>query len=143
MEKFKEAYNAHLANGVGNLTSRIMKMAEAYDVLLKRDISVESIDKANSIPDSHKKYYDAYEINQACNDIWNLIQHTDKLIQTEEPFKTIKRDEKQGKAQILRLLLNLYTIALLLRPILPETSRKILGLIETGKAPAEPLFMRK
>jgi len=27
MEKFKESYNANLANGIGNLTSRIMKMA--------------------------------------------------------------------------------------------------------------------
>ncbi len=30
IEKFKEAYNAGLANGIGNLTSRIMKMAEAH-----------------------------------------------------------------------------------------------------------------
>ncbi|NJO55898.1 MAG: class I tRNA ligase family protein, partial [Rhodospirillales bacterium] len=28
LEKFKESYNANLANGIGNLTSRIMKMAE-------------------------------------------------------------------------------------------------------------------
>src|SRR6185503_18100280 len=28
MERFKDAYNAGLANGLGNLTSRIMKMAQ-------------------------------------------------------------------------------------------------------------------
>ena len=27
-EKFKEAYNANLANGLGNLVSRVMKMSE-------------------------------------------------------------------------------------------------------------------
>src|SRR3989338_5878225 len=29
-EKFKEVYNANLANGLGNLVSRICKMAEQY-----------------------------------------------------------------------------------------------------------------
>ena len=30
MERFKEAYNSGLANGLGNLTARILKMAESY-----------------------------------------------------------------------------------------------------------------
>ncbi len=29
-EKFKQAYNANLANGLGNLVSRIMKMSQTY-----------------------------------------------------------------------------------------------------------------
>ena len=30
LEKFKEVYNAHLANGLGNLVSRVMKLSEKY-----------------------------------------------------------------------------------------------------------------
>jgi methionyl-tRNA synthetase len=33
MDKFKDAYNAHLANGLGNLVSRVMKMAEANSIM--------------------------------------------------------------------------------------------------------------
>ncbi|MBI5005046.1 MAG: methionine--tRNA ligase, partial [Candidatus Lloydbacteria bacterium] len=34
-EKFIEAYNANLANGLGNLVSRVMKMATSYGVRIK------------------------------------------------------------------------------------------------------------
>ena len=34
MERFKDAYNANLANGLGNLVSRILTMAESYGVKL-------------------------------------------------------------------------------------------------------------
>jgi methionyl-tRNA synthetase len=37
LERFKEAYNAKLANGIGNLVSRIMKMATSNDIKLKEE----------------------------------------------------------------------------------------------------------
>jgi methionyl-tRNA synthetase len=37
MEKFKEAYNAGLANGLGNLVSRVMKMAEKSGVVARNE----------------------------------------------------------------------------------------------------------
>ena len=41
MERFKTSYNANLANGLGNLVSRVMKMSETY---LSAPISMKPID---------------------------------------------------------------------------------------------------
>ncbi len=136
MEKFKEAYNSGLANGLGNLVSRVMKMAETNGVVLKIEDSIK-IDIAK-----HEEYYKNYEINKVCDDIWSKIQELDKYIQDNQPFKTVKTDLEKGKSQISFLLASVYSIANTLKPILPGTSDKILKAIEQGKV-SEPLFLRK
>ena len=40
MDKFKDAYNANLANGLGNLAGRIIKMSETY---LEKPVNAEVI----------------------------------------------------------------------------------------------------
>ena len=65
------------------------------------------------------------------------------FIQTTEPFKVIKTDEVKGKELILEMVSKLYEIAVLLEPIMPDTSSKILELVKENKKPANPLFLRK
>lgn len=137
LEKFKEAYNAHLANGLGNLVSRVMKMAESNGVALD--------EKATPVLDSkkHENFYASFEINKVCDDIWSRIQETDKFIQEYQPFKTVKTDAEKGKQQISFCLASIYHIAEALEPIMPETSKIILEGVKNGKMPEKPLFMRK
>jgi methionyl-tRNA synthetase len=135
LEKFKESYNAHLANGLGNLVSRVMKMAETNNIKLDTKF-VPTQDPR------HDAFYAGYEINKVCDDIWLRIQHADKFIQDNQPFKVIKTDEAKGKEQISYLLTQIAEIAHLLRPILPSSSGKIIKALEENKIDA-PLFMRK
>ncbi len=135
-EKFKESYNAHLANGLGNLVSRVMKMAETNAVILDEKAAPDFDKKL------HADFYTKYEINKVCDDIWLRIQNSDKFIQENQPFKTVKVDLKKGKQQISFLLANIYYIANALKPILPETSERILNVIKVGKIEMA-LFMRK
>lgn len=136
LDKFKESYNANLANGLGNLVSRVMKMAETSSVELnEKDAPEFDLIK-------HEEFYSKYEINKACDDIWSRIQDCDKYIQENQPFKTIKTDLEKGKSQISFLLASVYHIANSLKPILPETSDKILKFVKLGKV-SEILFMRK
>jgi methionyl-tRNA synthetase len=136
MNMFKDAYNAHLANGLGNLVSRVMKMAETNGVSLDES-------KAPALDTSkHAEFYKNFEINKVCEDIWLRIQETDKYIQENAPFKTVKVDLEKGKEQIGFLLASVYHIAKSLEAILPETSVKILAAVKAGKLEA-PLFMRK
>ncbi|MFA6601333.1 MAG: methionine--tRNA ligase, partial [Candidatus Paceibacterota bacterium] len=44
VEKFKDAYNAHLANGLGNLVSRVMKMAETNTIKFDSKLAKEFAD---------------------------------------------------------------------------------------------------
>lgn len=142
-EKFKEGYNAGLANGLGNLVSRVVKMCVNYDVSVKVD-ELKNIWETNSDSElkKYKSYFEKFEFNKALDLIWNKIGEMDKKITDTQPFKLIKTDEKKAKEIISELVFDLYKIAKLLEPVMPETAQKIQKIIEDKKMP-EPLFLRK
>ncbi|MDQ5968926.1 MAG: methionyl-tRNA synthetase [Patescibacteria group bacterium] len=135
-ERFKDAYNANLANGLGNLVSRIMKMAKDN---IDRPVVV-------SDPEDFLKYlsfFDTYEINKATDYIWAEIGSMDLFIQNNQPFKLVKTDKTAGQKMISSLVVRLYSVARMLNPIMPETSSKIKELIIKNQTPETPLFIRK
>ncbi|HPS21388.1 MAG TPA: methionine--tRNA ligase [Candidatus Paceibacterota bacterium] len=136
VERFKEAYNSGLANGLGNLTSRILTLSEKY---LTEKINFEDI----KISQEFFEHLEKFEIQKAAEFVWNKIGELDKRIQETEPFKVIKIDEEKGKELIKENILKLYEIALLTEVLLPETSKKIQELIKSNKKPETPLFLRK
>ena len=136
MEKFKDAYNAGLANGLGNLVSRVVKMAETNDVHFEVEIN------ARELVALYAENYDGFELNKVCDAIWKKIQAADKFIQENEPFKKVKVDAAAGKADILYLLGEVAAVGVALGPILPETSAKIAQAIKENKI-LTPLFLRK
>ncbi|MFA6295675.1 MAG: methionine--tRNA ligase [Candidatus Paceibacterota bacterium] len=145
MEKFKEAYNAHLANGLGNLTSRIMKMAESNAIKFDDEVAKDFAGSKEMI-DIQAKYtegFEKYDLQQASNAVWELIGNTDSLIQVEQPFKKIKTDKTAGEKDIKELLARLNLIGNMLLPFIPKTAEIILGLVKENKMPEVPLFARK
>jgi methionyl-tRNA synthetase len=145
MEKFKEAYNAHLANGIGNLTSRIMKMATmnnvVFDVTVAKEFAASK--EMAELHKEHMKGFETFNIQQACNAIWELVAITDKIIHEREPFKKIKTDKAGAEKDIRELLARLDMIGTMLLPVLPTTAARIVDLVQTGKMPEAPLFGRK
>ncbi|MBI1839036.1 MAG: methionine--tRNA ligase [Candidatus Colwellbacteria bacterium] len=138
MGKFREAYNANLANGLGNLVSRIMKMAETYNV--KPELPNKN--EATSAQEVFKSL-ENYKFNEAMNSIWREIHDMDLLIQEGKPFNLIKTDEGKAKEIIGDLVKRLWGLAINLEPLMPETSEKIQELVAAGKSPETPLFPRK
>lgn len=137
IERFKDAYNSGLANGLGNLTSRILTLSEKYlpeGFMLNRGFIPIS-----QIPE----LMDNFRIQGAINTIWNLIDILDKYIQETQAFKVIKENEDHGKKLIIAYVTRLYDIAVALKPFLPETSETIQKLILKNKKPEQPLFLRK
>ncbi len=171
MAKFKETYNAGLANGIGNLTSRIMKMA-ADNILgtcHSRDLSSGTLPRHSKLCEGETKeedgnlcesklsietfadigcpeFFDAienYNLQKAMNCIWEKIALLDQKIQKEQPFALVKTDKEKGVALIAELVRSLNEVAVMLLPFLPETAEKILVCIHENKMPEKPLFMRK
>lgn len=136
IEKFKEAYNGELANGLGNLVSRVLKMSVTHGISV-------NVDKKFTFPIVYTESMDRFKVNEACDYIWKKIQETDQRIQEKQPFKLVKSDLEAAKAEIQYLLKEIYNIAELLAPILPSTSEKIKSLIKENKTPETPLFPRK
>lgn len=135
-ERFKEAYNSGLANGLGNLVSRVMKMAQ--DNLAQAPTIPD-----NTIPAGFFNLLDTFEFNKAADLIWQEITTLDQKIQTTEPFKLIKVDHEAGIKLIGELVVDLDIIADMLNPIMPETSVAIKNLIKANRVPEQPLFPRK
>ncbi len=135
LERFRESYQAHLANGIGNLTSRIMALSEVH---------CEAFDELPHFehPETVKKAVEAFDIQQAMNHIWEMIGTVDQKIQLTKPFSVIKKDKDAGIALIRDLVSDLYGIAVTLTPFLPKTSEAIIECIRDNKKPETPLFAR-
>lgn len=143
IERFKEAYNSGLANGLGNLASRLLTLSEKY--LPSRQAGLENYLNIpeNSIPQEFFYYLENFDIKKATDFVWDKIGDLDKKIQETEPFKLVKIDEEAGKKLITEMMIELYTIARMLNPIMPETNEKLKALIRENKKPESPLFMRR
>ncbi|MFZ2303707.1 MAG: methionine--tRNA ligase [Minisyncoccia bacterium] len=156
-EKFKEVYNANLANGLGNLVSRTLKMAEQYfgGVVTGDATRVPSIKTkmsavetfgdiagmnipyiiTNDILPRYHKHMSASEINKSADVIWELIGHLDQFVTDYEPFKLVKTDKDKAEAIIWGLLYGLREVAQMLTPMMPDTGQRIailLGASEVG-----------
>lgn len=136
-ESFLDAYNGALANGIGNLVSRILKMAVSYDAF--PDFFESGV---SQLPEEYKKHMEEFQVNKAADFVWEKIQKLDLFIQKEEPFKVFKIDPDKARGDVSYLVSELWSIAFLLGPFLPEASEKIKFAIKEKKM-TETLFIRK
>lgn len=137
-EKFAESYNGGLANGLGNLVSRIMKMASTNSVSVAREMNVATDDEFAAF----REHLAKYEIKKAADEIWKLIGELDKKIQDTEPFRLVKTDPEKAKEIIAELMNELWKIAYMVEPFLPETGEKIFTALKNPSIPLTPLFPR-
>lgn len=134
-ERFKDAYNANLANGIGNLTNRILKMAQ--DNISKDDVVLSS-----ELPNDYIEKMYEFNLHKASEIAWHHIAELDKHIQATEPFKLIKTNAEEGKKIITELVSRLYTIAHMVEPFIPTASSQILDAINKFEKPEVPVFNR-
>jgi methionyl-tRNA synthetase len=136
MESFKSSYNGNLANGIGNLTNRIMKMAETS---LGAPVTIPD----NTLSDEYKAAFESFDVNKAAKLAWREINDMDAFIQSTEPFKLVKTDPEKAAKIIEGLVIRLYTVARMLQPIIPQTSDAIKAAVKANKKPEIGLFARK
>ncbi len=137
-EKLDEWYTANLVNGLGNLVSRVMKMAETH---LTTPVAVEE----TPLEESFTKLMNEYQLAQALDLIFSHIQKGDEYIQSTEPFKKIKSEveseREEALAVIAKLVQHVYTLTNYLKPLMPETAVLIEEAVKANKKP-ENLFGR-
>ncbi len=151
LETIKGSYQANLANGIGNLTSRIMKMASSNNIIFDKtglpDTFKEVIDGDREVDFSflYEDLMEGFDIKRVMDNLLvgqNGLKIIDEKIQSNQPFRVIKENKEKGSSQIKDLLANLYVLALRMQPLLPQTSAKILECIRENKMPEKPLFNR-
>jgi methionyl-tRNA synthetase len=129
-EKFRDSYNANLANGIGNLVSRVLKMAATAGTKIEIRDQVELF--KDSMFDEYKKTLDTLDIQKAADLVWAEMQDTDRFIQKEEPFKKIKTDPAVARRDIEYLLYQLEKLSVMLAPFLPGTAEKIVAALKNS-----------
>lgn len=138
-ERFHEAYNANLANGIGNFTARVMKMATTH---LMGPVALTDEDKVFEKPVAEA--IEHFEFNKAMDLIFEHVGKGDSYIQEHVPFKAVKDEATKADAlkDMERLVHHLYKLAVHLTPFMPDTAGKIKAAVETHQMP-ETLFARK
>ena len=152
-EKFKDVYNANLANGIGNLVSRVMTLSERYVGNRVVELILEDVknNKRNGFIDLA---FSEFNVSLAVDMIWNHISKLDKKISDEEVFKVVKTDKDRAVKMFgqepaidptknVGYLWDLATIAYSLEAILPLTSENIINIMKSNKKPDKSLFPRK
>ena len=132
-ERMKETYNADLANGLGNLVSRVMKLSEKMEASYTpgpgatlSSVSEEALEK--------------YSLSEALGEIMKRVRQANEDMSREEPWKLVKENQARFDEVMQKLLADIELIAFSLKPFLPETANKIQTALREGKT--EPLFQR-
>jgi methionyl-tRNA synthetase len=115
-----------------------MKMASTNGVSVTREMNVAT----DTDFETFREHLSKYEIKKAADEIWKIIGELDKKIQDTEPFKLVKTDPEKAKQIIGELVSEVWKIAYMTEPFLPETSEKIFKALKNPSEPLTPLFPR-
>ncbi len=139
--RFKELYNADLANGLGNLVARVAKLCETNTPTVHRMQK-----KTNRLFSDIQPYLASYRFHEALQRIWTAIAKLDAYMNDKQPWKQSADDAKKTLLAIVAgdaSLPSLIEIGEALQPFLPKTAQIIL---EQFKGPTissqPPLFPR-
>jgi len=115
-EKLKQAYNSDLANGLGNLVSRVAKLCEKTGLGFNQENELK-------FDEDISKTIEGYQFNVALKLIWDEISDVDKAINNDEPWKITEKEKLEEKLKCY--VREIVKIGYQLGPFLPETSKKI------------------
>jgi methionyl-tRNA synthetase len=131
MKNLTERYNGELANELGNLFSRTLKMLEKYCDGIIPDVNPEKNilwDKSIEVIKEYEDNMENIDFYKALNKIWELIRISNKYIEDEAPWKLAKDINNKSKLNniLFNLLATMKIIATLLAPFMPDSSDKML-----------------
>lgn len=133
LEDIEARYNAELANGFGNLASRVHamtvkyfegKIPEASDITEAEQAVFKLIHDA--VAEAHK-HVEAIDITGALHKLWTLVDGLNHYLTEQEPWHLAKDEANTSRlATVIRTALEgLRVLAITLSPVMPETSEKL------------------
>lgn len=143
--RFKEVYNADLANGLGNLIARIAKLCESANFVnmgSKERVSGHVVDI-----EGYSDALESYRFNEALAFVWTKIADLDGFINKEKPWELLKNVSRGNSVKLKEALSHMtdriQEIGGFLEPFLPQTAKKIEDQFKVSKILSQPpLFPR-
>ena len=128
-------YNGELANGLGNLMNRIVASivkknldgrVPNVDLDALDEIDQQLIDKAKSASQRAAKHIEALAFHRALDSIWELVSAANKYVDSTEPWKLAKQDDKTRLEQVCYTVLEtLRWLSIMLFPVMPEKCNEL------------------
>ncbi len=131
-EAMVERHNADLANGLGNLASRVLAMlGSTFDGVIPKPAAADADADLPSIVDEIAQRYEALlrdvQITPAVATVWEIVDRANRYLVEKEPWKIAKdpsrRDELASvlyaAAETLRIL------AVLISPVMPSAAERL------------------
>ena len=136
--RLRDVYEADLANGLGNLSSRLTALCAS--VGLRGGVA----SAAPPAPAGFHEHIVAYRFDQAFDSLWAEVDRINREIAEARPWEDVKRGAHDAARDKLgEWVQQLKTVAYWLTPFLPETARRLLSALEAARVErAEPLFPR-
>ncbi len=136
-EKLRARYEGDLANGLGNLVSRITNLVEKFSEGKVSDaqpgVDLSGIDKLIT----------TYHFHQALQEIWQAVSWANETVDKNKLWELGKTDPAKFNDIASQVIVTIKAIAEKLIPFIPEAAAKITTAVTAAKiTKSEPLFPR-
>ncbi len=127
-------YNSDLANGLGNLASRTLKMLEGYFGGSVPAATPSSGEHATAVSNAASsairavaEHYEQMAFSRALESVWAVVGEVDKYLVQEQPWALAENAPKREQlANVLYTAAEaLRIVAVLAHPVLPQATEKI------------------
>jgi len=143
-----QRFNADLANGLGNLSSRTLSMITRY---FEGEIPYPSTGARNAGDDAIAELaqqtitdfnvqFEQFQFSRALETAWGLVAAVNKYIVENEPWAVAEKEDQDSRARLATILHTsaeaLRIITALVHPVIPESTARIweqLGLEDINK----------
>lgn len=145
-KQFNERYNGDLANGIGNMTNRVLTMIEKYcsdHIPAVKTINNDFTSRlSKEIWPTYVKDMEGWRFDLALEAAWKFITFCDQQISDKQPWAMSKAGKHEEVNDLLYHLAEaLRHVAIMIWPVMPDTSEKIISQLglEVEKELAKPL----
>ncbi len=124
IEKFEQRYNADLANGLGNLVSRVANMLEKDSIAVALTPQPPLPEGEGELRKRVTEKMKEFKFNEALKILWDELRRDDEELSNKKPWTIKDVDEK--KKILEPVAQNILDVAEILQSFLPETAEKII-----------------